>query len=246
MRRFCPPWVIEAGSAPGLANLAVLNLPTSATAYVVNEVPVGTYYVRVRGVRAGVPGPSSNEVVVIVSAGCPTNVGRVDLRSSIVGSTVTLDWNFFGTRPFAWRLDVGSSPGLSDIALVDVPAERTQFVATAATGSYFVRIRRKSSCEPASNEVLVQPGIAGAQVCVVQLPSTGLIASQEEIVSFALPMPAACRWVAEPQEAWITLLTAQGVGGESLRFTVNNVPGDSGQIPITTSSGRYLVQVFQR
>ena len=37
-----------------------------------------------------------------------------------------------------------------------------------------------------------------------------------------------------------------GVGGESLRFTVNNVPGDSGQIPVTTTSGRYLIQVFQR
>ena len=33
-------WVIEAGSAPGLSNLAVLNLPTSATGYVVTNVPV--------------------------------------------------------------------------------------------------------------------------------------------------------------------------------------------------------------
>ena len=34
--------------------------------------------------------------------------------------------------------------------------------------------------------------------------------------------------------------------GDSLRFTVSSQMGGSGQIPITTTSGRYLLQVFHQ
>jgi hypothetical protein len=239
-------WVLEAGSSPGLSNLASIQLPTPSTSYVVPNVPFGTYYVRVRGVRLGVAGVASNEVVVVVGAtGCMSQ-GRVDLRSSAVGSLVSLDWNFSGTRPFAWRVEVGSSPGLSDLALIDVAGDLSQFQATAAPGAYYVRLRRKSSCEPSSNEVVIQPGVAGAQECVLTLPPAGLIASPGQVVSVVMQMPSGCTWVAEPQEAWITLQTTQGIGGESLRFMINTAGGDSGQIPVRTTSGRYLIQVFQR
>ena len=241
-----PQWVLEAGSSPGLSNLARLAIPTSTTGYVVPDVPPGTYYVRVRGVRNGIAGLPSNEVVVIVAAGCGTNQGRVDLRSTVVGSQVSLDWNFSGTRPFAWRLEVGSAPGLSDLALLDVPGDRSQFSAAAAPGTYFVRLRRKSSCEAASNEVVAQPGAAVNESCVIALPPAGIVAAPGQIVSVAIQMPSTCQWMAEPQEAWISLLTTQGTGGQSLRFTINNTGGDSGQIPVRTLSGRYLIQVFQQ
>ncbi|MEZ5289730.1 MAG: fibronectin type III domain-containing protein [Vicinamibacterales bacterium] len=53
-------YILEAGSAPGLANLATLPLPT--TSYTVAGVPRGTYFLRVRAVNAIGPGPASNEV----------------------------------------------------------------------------------------------------------------------------------------------------------------------------------------
>jgi predicted phage tail protein len=55
-------FVIEAGSAPGLSNLAVLpvgNVTTFST-----TAPPGTYYVRVRAVNARGASPPSNEIVV--------------------------------------------------------------------------------------------------------------------------------------------------------------------------------------
>jgi predicted phage tail protein len=55
-------YVIEAGSAPGLANLAVLHVGN-----VVNfttTAPPGTYYVRVRAVNASGASLASNEIVV--------------------------------------------------------------------------------------------------------------------------------------------------------------------------------------
>jgi hypothetical protein len=56
--------VIEAGSAPGLSNLAVVGHPTTAASF--SGVAPGTYYVRVRGVNAQGAGFASNEVTVVV------------------------------------------------------------------------------------------------------------------------------------------------------------------------------------
>ena len=55
-------YVLEAGSAPGLSNLATLNVG-NVTAFTTAVAP-GTYYVRVRAVNARGASPPSNEVVV--------------------------------------------------------------------------------------------------------------------------------------------------------------------------------------
>jgi Fibronectin type III domain len=55
-------YVIEAGSAPGLANLARVQIAGTLPTYAAFGVPPGTYYVRVRAVSAGGTGPPSNEV----------------------------------------------------------------------------------------------------------------------------------------------------------------------------------------
>lgn len=62
-------YLIEAGSASGLANIAVI--PTAATALAAH-VPAGVYYVRVRAASACGAGPVSSEVVLRVSTAPPT------------------------------------------------------------------------------------------------------------------------------------------------------------------------------
>ncbi|MGQ0735615.1 MAG: hypothetical protein ACT4QD_18420 [Acidobacteriota bacterium] len=77
------------------------------------------------------------------------------------------------------------------------------------------------------------------------LPLNGIIARPGTVHSFTVALNSSCLWGAEPQESWISLITAAGTGGQQLRFTVTAFPGASGQIPIRTSSGRYLLQVWQ-
>jgi hypothetical protein len=62
----CPAtgYVIQAGSAPGASNLAVLNVGPATSLSVV--APPGTYYVRVVATNASGGSVPSNEVVVLV------------------------------------------------------------------------------------------------------------------------------------------------------------------------------------
>lgn len=59
-------YVIEAGSASGLANLANFDTGSTVTGLVVTRVGAGTYFVRVRGKNACGGSPPSNESVVAV------------------------------------------------------------------------------------------------------------------------------------------------------------------------------------
>jgi hypothetical protein len=58
-------YVIEAGTAPGLANIAVVNTGSTATTFAANAVP-GTYFVRVRAASGCGSSPASTEVGIVV------------------------------------------------------------------------------------------------------------------------------------------------------------------------------------
>lgn len=56
---------VEAGAGPGLSNLAIFNTGVTGE-LVVESVPAGTYYVRVKGTNWGGASDSSNEITVTV------------------------------------------------------------------------------------------------------------------------------------------------------------------------------------
>lgn len=56
-------YILEAGSAPGLADLAVVQLG-AATTFSTAAPPAGTYYLRVRAINGNGAGPTSNEFVL--------------------------------------------------------------------------------------------------------------------------------------------------------------------------------------
>ena len=107
-------YVIEASSTPGgPANLASFNTGNVQTTLVTPNVPLGTYYVRVRGLDASGLGPPSNEILL--------SVGGVTLSAPVLnnnqpvltsGPTVTLSWTAPVTGfPTSYVIEASSTPG---------------------------------------------------------------------------------------------------------------------------------------
>jgi Fibronectin type III domain len=154
-------YTIEAGSAPGLTNLASVNTGSASTSLTVPGVPNGTYYVRVRALDASGPSGPSNEVTIVVgsSGGACAGPPRSLSVASQSAGTISFAWLAPATgSPTSYVILAGSSPGLSDLANFDTGNSNTSFVTGGVpAGSYFVRLLSRSSCglSAASNEALV-------------------------------------------------------------------------------------------
>ena len=150
---------LEAGSAPGIADLAVL--PTASTLLTFPGIPAGTYFVRVRSLGSGgVSTPSNEAVVVVGSGGCtgpPPAPGQ--LVSAVNGRIVTLAWTVAATAngPASIVIEAGSAPGLANLAVVPIDGALRTIAVQAPPGQYYVRLRGQNACgtSAVSNEIVV-------------------------------------------------------------------------------------------
>jgi hypothetical protein len=152
-------YIVEAGSAPGAANIARLVTGNSATSLVAQAVPVGRYYVRVRAMTsAGLTEPSSDMVFnvgAINDCAAPPSPA-VNLEGRVNGSTVQLQWASGGTcAPTHFIVQAGSQRGLSNLAQITTGS--AALVASAPPGTYYVRVIAANSAglSAASHEIVV-------------------------------------------------------------------------------------------
>jgi hypothetical protein len=148
-------YVVEAGSAPGLANLYVGSAPAAPTTASANA-PAGTYYIRVRAKnQGGVSGPS-NEATAVVGSACVVPSAPT-LTGSRNGNLVTLSWSVAAGGPVShYVVQAGSSAGLADLHNVAVGLA-TSVSGHVSPGTYFVRVFAQSGCGAGrlSNEFVV-------------------------------------------------------------------------------------------
>ena len=150
---------LEAGSGPGLANVATLALSPSATSYSVTG-SAGTYYVRVRAANA-CGSAVSNEAILTLSSACiPAGVPGVPV-AVVSGSNVTLNWTA-AANATSHVFEAGSAPGQAN--LVNTQVNTTSLSAAAVPpATYYVRARGRNACgtsAPSADATVVVGGCA--------------------------------------------------------------------------------------
>jgi hypothetical protein len=151
-------YIVEAGSASGLADLASFLTGNSAVTFVVNGVPNGTYFVRVRATGALGTSPPSNEITVVVGPPCAATAAPTGLSASVSGAAVTLAWNAVPGAT-SYQLEAGSAPAAANVFSGDVGLI-TSLTAIVSSGTYYVRVRSKTGCatSAASADVVIRVG----------------------------------------------------------------------------------------
>jgi len=157
-------YVLEAGSASGLADQASLDTGSRLTTYTASPVPPGRYFIRLRahGID-GATSAASNEVIANVGGGPPAcaavTLPPPTLWFEVHGSTVILNWRIPGGDVTSYAIEAGSFPGAANLVNFDTQSSATSYTADGvASGTYFVRLRAKNACGAGgnpSNEVMI-------------------------------------------------------------------------------------------
>jgi hypothetical protein len=159
---------VEAGSAPGLTDRAIVNVPWGpaqglAARFAASGVAPGVYYVRIRAVTDSMLSEASNEVVVRVGqSACPIPDAPTNVVAYVDSSVVTLTWNnppADSARAAGYVIEAGSTPGAPTYAILAL-IQSTQIAVSAPPGRYFVRMRSLGQCgtsEPSPELQVIVP-----------------------------------------------------------------------------------------
>jgi hypothetical protein len=231
-------FIVEAGSAPGLANLAVLTSNGPGTQLVVGAVPQGTYYVRVRAKNAlGTSGPSPDTAVSVGACSAPG--APTGLAYSTADNLVTITW----TPPASgvtqgYTLFAGTGPGLSNALVQTLPATPS-FGGVAPFGTYYVRVAARNTCStgPASSPDLA---VTIAPCTGPPSPPTALTYTKAgNLVTLSWSAPAS-----GPGASRYVLQAGSAPGASNLLVQTTSTNATSFQA--TASNGTYYVRVLSQ
>ena len=243
-------YLVEAGSAPGLSNLASISTGSTSTTFSATGVYPGRYYVRVRaGSATGISSPS-NEVTLIVNSGNCAGAPGIPSQLTIASNSsrdVVFTWAAASGPVSSYVVEAGSAPGLADIANSDLgSADTTLRAAGLASGLYYVRIRARNACglSAPSNEVTLAVGPSN---CVLSLGSTtATFDGSANVGSFSVMTSGSCVWSAASSASWLTITAnGSGTGTAILGYAVTANTGSSTRTAtITVTAPDATTQTF--
>lgn len=138
-------YVVEAGSAPGLADLVRADV-SAATTQTFAGVPAGRYVVRVRArTAAGVSAPSNEVTIGVGGPACLLPDRPLALTASVTSGVVTLRWTA-AVGATGYVLAAGSAAGAADVLVTPLPGATPRVDAAAPSGRYFVRVAAVNAC----------------------------------------------------------------------------------------------------
>lgn len=154
-------YIIEAGSAVGLTDLANFSTGNALTSFSASGVGNGRYYVRLRAVAPSgeVSAPTSDALLVVGGSSPCTAPGSPSglVVISAISGTVVLGWTAAPGNPTSYIVEAGSGSGLTNLANSDLGGIGLGLTANGVgAGTYYVRMRAKNTCGMSgpSNEVV--------------------------------------------------------------------------------------------
>jgi predicted phage tail protein len=140
-------YVLAAGTASGLSNVANVVTGNTATTFTATGVPSGRYFVRVSARNTAGTSTASNEVSFTVGEASCAAAPPSAPQFTVIGSLVTLSWSPpVGAAPRSYLIEAGTGPSLSNVASVDTGSTSTSFSANATPGIYYLRVRAFTPC----------------------------------------------------------------------------------------------------
>jgi exo-beta-1,3-glucanase (GH17 family) len=148
---------LEAGTASGESDVAVLPLPATTSSLTVPAVPAGRFFVRLRADNAAGTGGVSNEVTLIY----PTTVAPPGSPQAMIalafGNAVDLSWQppVVGGLPDSYLIDVRTAPDTTHLVSLPVGAHPCFSHGAVPPGTYYLRVRASNAggTSGPSNEV---------------------------------------------------------------------------------------------
>lgn len=161
---------LEFGSSEGRANLYSVDLQPGETSFAAAGVPPGGYVARLRSLDGAVAGPPSDDVSFAVGRPAAPLSATVGVEQSLL----TFAWRPPSSgAPQSYRLDVGSAPGLSNLASVPISGQATSFQVNAPLSRYWTRLYavNGSTASSPTPDLLVMASPADVYQCGVVPPS---------------------------------------------------------------------------
>jgi hypothetical protein len=155
-------YVIDAGFAPGTT---VVSLPAgSGTTFSIPNVPLGTFYVRVRAINANGSSPPSNEITLTMSrAGVAPPEAPTNVQAFMQDGLLTLTWTQppRGGAATGYIVEAGSATGLRNIGAIPVTGRALTYTGVPP-GFYFLRVRATNAggvSAPSAEVMIVVGGV---------------------------------------------------------------------------------------
>jgi hypothetical protein len=232
-------YLLEVGSAPGLANILVLPL-SAARSFSASGVPDGTFWLRVRGSNSMGLGDPSEDVGLVMrpGGGCVgLPLAPVSLAQSVTGSLVSLSWNApaSGVAPTGYVLYAGMASGRTDLSVNTGAAPG--WSGAAPPGIYYVRVAARTACGvgPLSNEVVVAVGAAAT--LAAPGPLSGTVSGRVVSLSWSGPSAGPA-----PSSYFLEVGSASGATDVAAFDTGSAATSIAGAV----APGRYFLRVRAR
>jgi hypothetical protein len=218
-------YILEAGVAPGST---LVTFPVNGTSFTVSGVPVGSFYVRVRGVNAFGAGPASTDYVLTIrSDGAQPLDAPTNVFAFVSAGRLTMTWAAApaGGVPTSYVVEAGSATGITNIATLPVNTRSFTF-SPVPNGFYFLRVRARTATQlgPPSAEAMIVVGNVAAPPGPPLLGHS--VAGSTVTLNWRAPtFGTATSYIVEAGSATgLSNVAVFNTGNANLLFIVNNVP----------------------